>query len=89
MENSKSEKCSSRQGIDVLAILLREITAETVRSVIDLTVSDAQECFVASNVVSWAVALFTEETRNQLISDISISSINLNRISQGSLYCAI
>lgn len=43
------------------AVHLREITAETVRAVTDLSVSDAQKQFVASNAVSLAQALFAPE----------------------------
>ncbi|PZD71971.1 hypothetical protein C1752_04413 [Acaryochloris thomasi RCC1774] len=42
-------------------VSLREVTAETVRSVADLTVNDAQKHFVASNAFSLAQALFSEE----------------------------
>lgn len=40
-------------------VTLREITAETVRSVIELAVTDYQTRFVAPNAVSLAQALFT------------------------------
>jgi len=42
-------------------VTLREITADTVRAVTDLAVSQAQRKFVASNAVSLAQALFAVE----------------------------
>lgn len=42
-------------------ISLREITAETVRAITNLTVADAQKGFVAPNAVSLAQALFAPE----------------------------
>ena len=42
-------------------VTLRQITAGTVRSITDLRVSEEQQCFVASNAVSLAEALFSEE----------------------------
>lgn len=42
-------------------VSLREITAQTVRAVTDLSVADEQQRFVASNAVSLAEALFTKE----------------------------
>ena len=45
-----------------MAVTLQEITASSVRSITDLQVSEAQEKFVASNAVSLAEALFSEET---------------------------
>lgn len=42
-------------------VTLREITAETVRRITDLSVRPEQERFVASNAVSLAQALFTPE----------------------------
>ncbi len=44
-----------------VSVTLREITAETVRSITDLKVSKEQECLVTSNAVSLAEALFSEE----------------------------
>jgi diamine N-acetyltransferase len=46
---------------DALLVSLREITAETVRQITDLAVSLNQQQFVASNAVSLAEALFSEE----------------------------
>jgi diamine N-acetyltransferase len=43
------------------AVSLREITKETVRSILDLKVSEEQERFVASNARSIAEAYFAEE----------------------------
>jgi diamine N-acetyltransferase len=43
------------------SVTLREITAATVRQIIKLSVTPAQEKFVASNAVSLAEALFTPE----------------------------
>ncbi len=42
-------------------VTLREITAETVRAVINLSVTEHQKRFVASNAVSLAQALFAPE----------------------------
>jgi diamine N-acetyltransferase len=42
-------------------VTLREITADTVDAVIALAVRPDQQCFVASNAVSLAQALFSEE----------------------------
>ena len=42
-------------------VSLREITADTVRQISDLTVLPEQQRFVASNAVSLAEALFSEE----------------------------
>ena len=42
-------------------VSLREITADTVRQITDLTVLPEQQRFVASNAVSLAEALFSEE----------------------------
>ncbi len=47
--------------IDPNLVTLREITAETVISVIDLTVSDNQKGFVADNAASLSQALFAPE----------------------------
>ena len=44
-----------------ISVTLREITAETVRLITDLKVSEQQQRFVASNAVSLAEALFNEE----------------------------
>ncbi len=44
-----------------MPVTLREITAETVRLITDLKVREEQERFVASNAVSLAEALFSEE----------------------------
>ena len=44
-----------------MQISLREITAETVRQITNLTVRPDQQQFVASNAVSLAQALFSEE----------------------------
>jgi diamine N-acetyltransferase len=43
---------------NVTQVSLREITAETVRSVIKLAVAESQKGFVASNAISLAQALF-------------------------------
>ena len=43
------------------AVSLREITADTVRAVIGLSVADSQKGFVATNAVSLAQALFAPE----------------------------
>lgn len=42
-------------------VSLREITSETVRSVVKLSVAESQKGFVASNAVSLAQALFAPE----------------------------
>jgi len=42
-------------------VTLREITAQTVRSVVRLTVAESQKGFVASNAISLAQALFAPE----------------------------
>ena len=47
--------------IDAAQVSLREITAETVRQVVSLSVAENQECFVAPNAVSLAQALFAPE----------------------------
>ena len=47
--------------IDPTQVTLREITAETVRSVIRLSVADSQTGFVATNAISLAQALFAPE----------------------------
>ena len=44
-----------------MLVSLREITAETVRSVTDLAVRPEQEHFIASNAISLSQALFHEE----------------------------
>lgn len=44
-----------------MAVSLREITADSVRQITDLTVLPEQQRFVASNAVSLAEALFNEE----------------------------
>ena len=46
---------------DTLLVSLREITADTVRLITSLSVSPDQQGFVASNAVSLAQALFSEE----------------------------
>jgi len=47
--------------IDPARVTLREITADTVGSVIKLAVTDSQKGFVATNAVSLAQALFAPE----------------------------
>jgi Acetyltransferases len=47
--------------IDAGLVTLREITAETVRSITELSVSEFQRGFVAPNAVSLAEALFAPE----------------------------
>jgi diamine N-acetyltransferase len=47
--------------MDVPVVSLREITAETVRSVVALSVAESQKSFVAPNAVSLAQALFAPE----------------------------
>ncbi len=47
--------------IDPSQVTLREITADTVRSVIRLSVADSQKGFVATNAVSLAQALFAPD----------------------------
>jgi diamine N-acetyltransferase len=47
--------------IDAALVSLRLITAETVRSITQLSVSESQRGFVASNAVSLAQALFAPE----------------------------
>jgi len=47
--------------IDPNQVTLREITADTVRSVIRLSVADSQKGFVAPNAVSLAQALFAPD----------------------------
>lgn len=46
---------------DAATVTLREITADTLRAVIDLKVSDAQKDFVAENSISIAQAHFASE----------------------------
>jgi len=48
-------------SIDATEVSLREITAETVRAVINLSVAESQKGFVAPNAVSLAQALFAPE----------------------------
>ena len=50
-----------RMRIDATQVSLREITFETVRQVVRLSVAESQECFVAPNAVSLAQALFAPE----------------------------
>ena len=52
-----------------MVVSLREITAETVRSVTELAVHPRQEKFVANNAVSLAQALFSEEAWYRAIYD--------------------
>jgi diamine N-acetyltransferase len=47
--------------MDVPVVSLRVITAETVRSVVALSVAESQKSFVAPNAVSLAQALFAPE----------------------------
>jgi diamine N-acetyltransferase len=47
--------------IDPTQVTLREITADTVRAVIRLSVADSQKGFVAPNAVSLAQALFAPD----------------------------
>ena len=47
--------------IDAHLVSLREITAETVRAVVRLSVAESQKGFVAPNAVSLAQALFSPE----------------------------
>jgi diamine N-acetyltransferase len=47
--------------VDVSQVSLREITSETVRKVIALSVAESQKCLVAPNAVSLAQALFAQE----------------------------
>jgi diamine N-acetyltransferase len=47
--------------IDGTQVSLREITSETVRQVVRLSVAESQECFVAPNALSLAQALFAPE----------------------------
>ena len=44
--------------IEATSVTLRQITAETVRQIIGLSVSESQKGFVASNAISLAQALF-------------------------------
>lgn len=44
-----------------MLISLREITADTVRQITSLSVKPEQQCFVASNAISLAQALFSPE----------------------------
>ncbi len=46
---------------DTAAVALREITADTVRAVVQLAVADDQQGFVAPNAVSLAQALFAPD----------------------------
>ena len=48
----------NRSPTDETPVTLREITAETVRAVTELSVAESQRGFVASNAVSLAQALF-------------------------------
>lgn len=48
-------------GADPDAVTLREITADTVRAVLHLTVAESQKGFVAPNAVSLSQALFAPE----------------------------
>lgn len=52
---------SNRAKPTLMQVTLREITSDTVRAVIRLTVRPDQQPFVASNAVSLAEALFSEE----------------------------
>lgn len=47
--------------IDATQVSLREITSETVRAVIKLSVAESQQGFVAPNAVSLAQALFSRQ----------------------------
>jgi len=47
--------------VQAAQVSLREITSETVRKVIELSVAESQKCFVAPNAVSLAQALFAPE----------------------------
>lgn len=46
---------------DTPSVSLREITSETVRAVVKLSVAESQKGFVASNAISLAQALFAPE----------------------------
>ncbi len=48
-------------AVEATNVSLREITSETVRQVIGLSVAESQKCFVAPNAVSLAQALFAPE----------------------------
>ena len=52
-----------------MAITLREITRETVHSVTKLSVAESQQGFVASNAVSLAEALFSDEAWYRAVYD--------------------
>lgn len=62
---SSSRDAAAADLISVVApapcVTLREITADTVRAVTDLTVTEPQRRFVASNAISLAQALFAAE----------------------------
>jgi diamine N-acetyltransferase len=47
--------------VDAHRVSLREITADTLRAVVGLSVADAQKGFVATNAISLAQALFAPE----------------------------
>ena len=58
---STSWSGTDRDKLKTLKVSLREITADTVRSIIRLVVAPEQERFVANNAISLAEALFTPE----------------------------
>jgi diamine N-acetyltransferase len=52
-----------------MTVTLREITAETVRAVTQLSVADSQQGFVAPNAVSLAQALFSDDAWYRAVYD--------------------
>jgi diamine N-acetyltransferase len=52
-----------------MPVTLREITSETVRAVIKLSVAESQQGFVASNAVSLAQALFSDDAWYRAVYD--------------------
>ena len=52
----------SASSDSAVPVSLHEITADTVRAVVDLTVHPSQTGFVATNAISLAQALFSPET---------------------------
>ncbi|NER81295.1 MAG: hypothetical protein F6K42_17360 [Leptolyngbya sp. SIO1D8] len=59
--NVESTSNASSPPAEPLPVSLREITADTVRTITDLDVAPEQAHFVASNAISLAEALFAPE----------------------------
>ncbi|MEQ8789218.1 MAG: GNAT family N-acetyltransferase [Pirellulaceae bacterium] len=58
---SAADRIASEAAAEAIRVSLREVTAETVRRVTDLSVAENQRKFVAGNAVSLAEALFSPE----------------------------